>query len=148
MTKHLSDLELAVRLRVALGRLNRQMRQHSPAGLTSSAISTLAGVEALGPVRLGDLAAYEGVTSPTQSRLVAGLEAHGLVERTPDPDDKRATLLAITEEGHHQLERLRTIGAAFLVERLTSLPPEQRERLSDALSVLETLADLDQRGDA
>ena len=43
-----------------------------------------------GSVRLGDLAAAERVTSPTLTKIVANLEAAGLVHRSADPDDRRA----------------------------------------------------------
>jgi DNA-binding MarR family transcriptional regulator len=146
MTKRVpefADVELAARLRLALGRLNRRLRQHGVQGLSASQVSTLASVEALGAVRLGDLAAYEGVTAPTQSRLVATLEVQGLLTRTADPDDKRATRLDITPEGRRRLEQLRNERSAFLVERLGLLTDDQRQRLVDALDALETLAEAD-----
>ncbi|MFL6054806.1 MAG: MarR family winged helix-turn-helix transcriptional regulator [Actinoallomurus sp.] len=136
----LTDVELAARLRMTLGRLSRRVRQYGSRTLTSSQASTLSSVEALGPVRLGDLAAHEGVSAPTQSRLVASLEGQSLLRRTPDVDDRRATLLEITPEGRRELGRLRTERSAFLVERLGTLSPEQRAALVSALDVLETLA--------
>lgn len=137
----LTNVELAARLRMTLGRLNRRVRQHGPRTLSSSQASTLASVDALGPVRLGDLAAHEGVTAPTQSRLVASLEQQGLLRRTPDADDRRATLLAITPQGRRQLERLRGERSAFLVLRLGTLSAEQRHALVMALDALEALAE-------
>lgn len=136
-----TDVELAARLRMTLGRLSRRVRQHGPQTLTSSQASTLASLEALGPVRLGDLAAREGVTAPTQSRLVASLESQGLLRRTPDSEDRRATLLAITPQGRRQLEQLRNERSAFLVEQLATLSPEQRLALVNAMDALENLAE-------
>lgn len=136
----LTDAELASRLRMTLARLSRRVRQHGPHTLTAGQASTLASVETLGPVRLGDLAAHEGVTPPTQSRLVASLESQGLLRRTRDRVDKRATLLVITAQGRRQLEQLRTERSAFLVERLGTLTPEQRAALTNALDALEALA--------
>lgn len=146
MTKRVpefADVELAARLRLALGRLSRRLRQHGVQGLTASQVSTLASVETLGAVRLGDLAAYEGVTAPTQSRLVATLEVQGLLTRTADPDDKRATRLDITAEGRRRLEQLRNERSAFLVERLGLLSLAQRQHLIAALDALEALAEAD-----
>jgi len=136
-----TNAELAARLRMTLGRLNRRVRQHGPQMLSASQTSTLASVEALGPVRLGDLAAHEGVTAPTQSRLVASLESQGLLLRTPDSDDRRATLLAITAQGRRQLEQLRNERSAFLVEQLGTLSAGQRAALVAALDALEALAE-------
>jgi DNA-binding MarR family transcriptional regulator len=137
----LTNVELAARLRMTLGRLNRRVRQHGPQSLSSSQASTLASVENLGPVRLGDLAAHEGVTAPTQSRLVASLEQQGLVRRMPDAEDRRATLLAITAQGRRQLDQLRGERSAFLVGQLGTLTPEQRTALVAALDALESLAE-------
>src|SRR4051794_27490460 len=137
----LTDVELAARLRMTLGRLHRRVRQHGPQGLSSSQASTLSSVEALGPVRLGDLAAHEGVTAPTQSRLVASLEQQGLLRRMPDPEDRRATLLAITPQGRRQLEQLRGERSAFLVSQIATLTDEQRAALVAALNALEALAE-------
>ncbi|MCW2860839.1 MAG: MarR family transcriptional regulator [Actinoallomurus sp.] len=137
----LTDVELAARLRMTLGRLNRRVRQHGPQSLSSSQASTLASVETLGPVRLGDLAAHEGVTAPTQSRLVGSLEHQGLVRRMPDAEDRRATLLAITAQGRRQLDQLRGERSAFLVGQLGRLSPERRTALVAALDALEALAE-------
>jgi DNA-binding MarR family transcriptional regulator len=126
---------------MTLGRLNRRVRQHGPQTLSSSQASTLASVEALGPVRLGDLAAHEGVTAPTQSRLVGSLEQQGLLRRTPDAEDRRATLLAITPQGRRQLDQLRGERSAFLVGQLGTLSDEQRTALVAALDALEALAE-------
>lgn len=137
----LTDVELAARLRMTLGRLNRRVRQHGQQTLSSSQASTLASVDALGPVRLGDLAGHEGVTAPTQSRLVGSLERQGLLRRMPDPEDRRATLLAITAQGRRQLEQLRGERSAFLVGQIGTLTREQRTALVAALSALESLAE-------
>jgi DNA-binding MarR family transcriptional regulator len=136
-----NDAELAVQLRTILGRLGRRIRQHAPQSLTAGQISTLAGLETIGPVRLGDLADYEGVSAPTQSRIVASLQAHHLIDRTPDPDDGRAFLLAISAQGAARLAHLREERSAFLIERIAALPPEQRDALLTALPALEALAE-------
>jgi DNA-binding MarR family transcriptional regulator len=140
VTEDLTDAELAARLRLALARLTRRMRQHTPQGLSSSQVSTLASVEELEPVRLSDLAAAEGVSLPTQSRVVASLEKVHLLIRKPDPDDGRAAQLQITTGGRQRLEQLRTERSAFLVERLGTLTGPQRVALAGALDALETLA--------
>src|SRR5579872_4961725 len=86
------------RLRVALARLSRRLRRHEVAGLTPTQLAALATVEQAGPMRLGDLAAIEGIAPSTLTRLVAALEESGYVRRSPDPADARATTLVITEE--------------------------------------------------
>jgi DNA-binding MarR family transcriptional regulator len=131
------------RLRVALARLSRRLRGHQLAGLTPTQLAALSTVERVGPLRLGDLAAAEGIAPSTLTRLVAALEELGYVRRDADPKDARASTLAITPRGHETLERLRAENSALLAQRLMLLSSEQRAALAAALSALEALADPD-----
>jgi DNA-binding MarR family transcriptional regulator len=131
------------RLRVALARLSRRLRGHQLAGLTPTQLAALSTVERAGPLRLGDLAAAEGIAPSTLTRLVAALEELGYVRRDADPKDARASTLAITPKGHETLERLRAENSALLAQRLMLLSPEQRAALAAALPALEALADPD-----
>src|SRR6201995_4173192 len=114
------------RLRVALARLARRLRKHELAGLTPTQLAALATVERSGPMRLGDLAAAEGIAPSTLTRLVTALEDSGLVRRFADPSDARASTLAITPRGHDTLERLRTETTMVLTQSLSLLTPAQR----------------------
>jgi DNA-binding MarR family transcriptional regulator len=129
------------RLRVAIARLSRRLRRHELAGLTPTQLAALSTVERSGPLRLGDLAAAEGIAPSTLTRLVAALEEYGYVQRDADPRDARASTLAITHKGHEILETLRQEGTALLTQSLMLLSPEQRSALATALPVLELLAD-------
>jgi DNA-binding MarR family transcriptional regulator len=100
-------------------------------------------LEQSGPLRLGDLAAAEGIAPSTLTRLVAVLEELGYVRRDADPKDARASTLAITREGHETMERLRAENSALLTQRVMLLTPQQRSALADALPALEALADPD-----
>jgi DNA-binding MarR family transcriptional regulator len=129
------------RLRVALARLARRLRKHELAGLTPTQLAALATVERSGPMRLGDLAAAEGIAPSTLTRLVTALEDSGYVRRFADPTDARASTLAITPRGHDMLERLRSETTMVLTESLSLLTPAQRAALAEALPVLEQLAE-------
>jgi DNA-binding MarR family transcriptional regulator len=131
------------RLRVALARLSRRMRRHELAGLTPTQLAALSTVEQAGPIRLGDLAAAEGIAPSTLTRMVAALEELGYVRRDADPRDARASTLAITDAGHKTLERLRDENAALLTKWLAQLLPEQRAALAAAVPALEALGDVD-----
>jgi DNA-binding MarR family transcriptional regulator len=131
------------RLRVAIARLSRRLRRHELAGLTPTQLAALATVERVGPLRLGDLAAAEGIAPSTLTRLVTALEEYGYVQRYSDPSDARASTLAITPGGHEVLERIREKGSALLTKSLLQLTDEQRSVLADALPVLEQLAEAD-----
>src|SRR5487761_184930 len=109
------------RLRVAIARLSRRLRRHELAGLTPTQLSALATVERTGPLRLGDLAAAEGIAPSTLTRLVAALEERGYVKRCPDPADARATTLVITTRGRQILDRIRGESTLVLAQSLSEL---------------------------
>jgi DNA-binding MarR family transcriptional regulator len=131
--------ETAARLRVVIARLARQLRQHSPGGLTPSQWSALATAETHGPLRIGDLADREGVTAPTATRVVASLEEAGLLSRASDPADRRTSYIALTDAAREKLATIRGAQATELVQRLSDMPPDDVQRLLDLLPILESL---------
>lgn len=133
------------RLRVAIARVSRRLRRHELAGLTPTQLSALATVERAGPLRLGDLAAAEGIAPSTLTRLVTALEDRGHVERCPVPGDARASTLVITAQGRAVLERIRQESTSVLADSLRALTSEQLAALAAALPALEQLADAEPR---
>ena len=133
--------ELAARLRVEIGRLQRQIRQNDHEGFTPSQISALASLGARGPMRLGELARVECVAPPTLTKLVAGLESAGLVERSPDPTDGRSALVGLTRAGRAALTRVRNERTAFLAERIGRLSPVEQDRVPDVIDLITRLAE-------
>jgi DNA-binding MarR family transcriptional regulator len=143
-----SDLPTAIdatRLRVAIARLSRRLRRHELAGLTPTQLSALATVEKAGPLRLGDLAAAEGIAPSTLTRLVTVLEESGYVRRCAVPGDARASTLAITPDGQLVLARIREETTKVLRGMLADLTPDQRAAIATALPALEQLAGPDPR---
>jgi DNA-binding MarR family transcriptional regulator len=57
------------------------------------------------PHRTTELATTSGVSQPTATAAVTSLEARGLVARTADPQDRRATLIVLTEPGRTTLDK-------------------------------------------
>jgi DNA-binding MarR family transcriptional regulator len=135
----------ATRLRVAIARLSRRLRHHQLAGLTPTQLSALATVERFGPMRLGDVAAAEGIAPSTLTRIVTALEECAYVKRCAVPGDARASTLAITQRGHEVLERIRQETTATLTESLMMLAPDQIAALATAIPALEQLAEADPR---
>ena len=81
---------LAAHLRLAVARTARRLRQEAGGGLSPTLTAALATVERHGPLTPSELAARERVQRPTATKLVARLEADGLVARTADPTDGRS----------------------------------------------------------
>src|ERR1051326_994876 len=94
--KESTDLAaLASRLRLAVMRLSRRLRQQTPDAITASPISALLGIDGCGPLTVGELAAHEQVQPPTITRTVAALEEQGLVLREVDTADRRVSRVTI-----------------------------------------------------
>jgi DNA-binding MarR family transcriptional regulator len=128
------------RVAEALARVTRSTRRalQLPLGVTSLAV--LVTLADRGPMRLGDLAAHEGITPATLSRVVAVLEEDGYAARRPDPADRRAAILAITVAGSRVLADARAAHADVLAARWSALTAAQRRALTAALPALEALA--------
>ena len=138
-----AEAQLASRLRLAVTRLHRRLRQHSAGGLTQSQASALASIWQLGSPTLGALAARESVQPPSMTRIVGGLEELGHVVRVTEPADRRVTRVALTPQGTEVLERSRSLKNAFLVRQLHRLAPDERRALADLTVLLERLVALD-----
>lgn len=135
----------ATRLRVVIARLSRRMRRHQLAELTPTQLSALSTVERAGPLRLGDVAAAEGIAPSTLTRTVSVLEGRGYVKRCAVPGDARASTLAITPRGREVLKRIRQDSTAMLARLLMRLTPERTAALARAIPVLEQLAEAEHR---
>ena len=133
--------ELASRLRLAITRTARRLRQQSDPALSPTQAATLATIERAGPLTPSELARIERVQRPTISRVTARLGQAGLIERLPDELDGRGARLRLTEEGRRTLRGLRSRKTAYLAERLERLDPEERAVLAQASELLERLLD-------
>ncbi|MCD9625565.1 MarR family winged helix-turn-helix transcriptional regulator [Rhabdothermincola salaria] len=139
------DDETASRLRLALMRVARRLRQESPPGVTPSQLSALATIDGRGPLTIGELAAHENVQPPTISRIVGTLEGDGWVERIADANDRRVALVRSTPKAHRELARIRRERNAYLARRLSSLEPADLEAVLAALPALERLLQEEER---
>jgi DNA-binding MarR family transcriptional regulator len=131
--------ETAARLRVAIARLARQLRQTSPGGLSPSQWSALVSIDDNQSLRIGDLADREGVSAPTATRLVASLEELGLLARTTDPADRRTAYVSLTDDGRKKLEWARGMAAASLADRISTMPEADYNKLLELIPLLESL---------
>lgn len=86
-----------------------------------------------GPMRLSNLAAQWGVNKSTMTPQVRRLEAKGLLDRGPDPADRRATLLETSAGGLELQQQIGAAGAAAFDHILSTWSPEDREVLGTML---------------
>jgi DNA-binding MarR family transcriptional regulator len=139
-TRKPSDVgELPARLRLAIVRTARRLRQEAGTDLSPSLTSALATIERHGPLTPSELAEIERVKRPSATRIVAKLEQAGLVDRAADPSDGRVSLVTASREGRTLLRRLRTRKNAYLARRMRDLDPDDVAALERAAEILERL---------
>ena len=135
--KTLSDS--AARLRLAITRTARRLRQEAAGELSPTSAATLATVERHGPLTPSEVAEIERIRRPSATRSLRCLEDAGLVRRTPDPADGRSSLVSVTAAGRERLRRLRGRKNAYLARRMRDLPPTDVEALERAAEILERI---------
>jgi DNA-binding MarR family transcriptional regulator len=119
-----------------LGLVQREIARHALAELGSQGFVALGAIHALGPVRVSDVARRLNVDLSVASRQVAALCGAGYVRREPDPDDRRAQLVSLTEAGERVLaECHRRMVHAFGLA-LADWSAEDVAALSDGLQRL------------
>jgi len=136
---NITEQELPARLRLAIMRLARRLRQQADADATPSMLSALASIEYRQPVTLGELAEAERVTPPTMSKIVARLQEAELVTRTPDPNDKRIQRLSLSIRGERSIARSKSRKNAYLAKKLRKLEPHEVAKLEAAVAVIEKI---------
>ena len=131
--------DLASRLRLDISRMARRLRQEAGADLSPSMTAALATIERHGPLTPSELAERERVQRPTVTRVLARLEEAGLVVRAADPQDRRCSLVSISDDGRELLGAMRERKDAFLARRIDALEPADREALDRAAAIFERM---------
>lgn len=119
----------------------RELRHRSsealaPWDIAPSHSRALGVVARHGTLRLGDLAEHLRIAPRSTTEVVDALEHRGLVERLPDPDDRRATLVQLTEHGQEVVAAIRTARSEQTDAFFATLSPTDRDRLRAILRKL------------
>lgn len=93
----------------------------------------LSGLERTGPRSAADLAPEIGLDRSGVTRRASRLEEAGLVRREPDPTDRRATLLALTDAGQRTVRTLRERLSARITADLASWPTDEAATFARSL---------------
>lgn len=96
-------------------------------------------LEAEGAQRIGAIASALRVTQPGITKLATTLEEQSLVTRSDDPDDARATVLAITDEGSQALGDWKVELGEALSPMFARLSDEDWNHLERAAQILATI---------
>ncbi len=83
-----------------------------------------------------DIAKRLRIEGPTMTRMLDTLEADGLVERLPDPADRRTKQLRVTPAGEKALEDIFAIADQLRDRLLREIPTERMDELNELLVML------------
>lgn len=125
---------------LATRRARARLSREDGLALTPSQLHLLEALD--GPdssLTVGRLAEAAGVTAPTATRMLDGLERAGVVERSADPRDRRCVNVRLTHGGRELVSAKRAAVAAKRAELFARLAPRER---ADATRLLRRLADL------
>jgi DNA-binding MarR family transcriptional regulator len=135
------------RLKRCAALIQRQLDQEfARFGLSGWEFDVLATLRRAGaPYRLAPTALFSTlmVTSGTMTHRLKGLEARGLVERQPNPEDARSLLVQLTDAGLALIEQALPAHVANEKHIMAALPPHDLATLDEALARLLAVLDAD-----
>ena len=128
---------------MVFSRLRRRLKDLATGGdLTPSQTAVLTRLWKEGASSTSALAAAERLRPQSMAAIVAALEAHGLIQRTPDPDDGRSQLITPTRDGRRRAESDRQAREEWLARALQDQFTERERRvIVEALVLLQRLTD-------
>jgi len=105
-------------------------------GLSFSQISILMRLVHGGSIGVSEIGEQLGVTNAAASQAVDRLVQLGLIERTEDPEDRRAKRLALTQKGHDLIDEGVEARSKWIEGLTDALTPEQQNMIISALTLL------------
>jgi DNA-binding MarR family transcriptional regulator len=119
--------------------LRRVSRADAGAGTSPARLSALSVLVFAGPKTMSELAELERVKVPTMSRLVAAMEAEGLVRRERHGTDARSVVLHPTVKGRRLLDRARELRLSLLESLLSTATPREVATIREAADIVDRL---------
>lgn len=138
------DIELATSLRTTIGRLvklmRRETRNESQLSLTERATMGLLYPD--GGLAPSEIARMEKVTTQSMSQVINHLVELEYISRTPSGDDKRKTILRLTDAGRRRVESARQEKAEWLAQMLHQrVTSQEKEVLTESIKILSKIID-------
>lgn len=112
------------------GDVRRSLLGAAARTLSTNDITLLRMIITRGPVRISDLASWQGVDKSTVTPQVHRLEQRGVVARHSDPADKRAVLLTATDHGRQSLDEIDKAGVHLFENALDGWSDADRRALA------------------
>jgi DNA-binding MarR family transcriptional regulator len=119
----------------------RQLRETSkqtlaPWDINPSQLRALRAITRDGVMRLSELSDHLHIAPRSTTEVVDALESRGLVQRRPDPGDRRATLVEVTEQGASVLDAIQAARVTEAERVFGRLSPADRAHLARILRAL------------
>lgn len=129
---------LAAELRAISSKLKRKLReQGGRSDLRPSQVSVLLRIEKDGPAAVSTLARAEGMRPQSMSTIITSLLDAGLVSGSPDPNDRRQTLMSLSRKCLKLLRESRAAKQDWLTTRIQKkLSSQEQEKLASAIELL------------
>ncbi len=108
-------------------------------GVTMAQCHAILEIGAAGELNLKDLAARLGLDNSTLSRTVESLVKDGLVERTPNMADRRATVIRLNEKGRAARDRINSTWNGICRDMFRGLSRDKHHQLIESVSILADL---------
>ena len=135
-------INLASELRATLGMLKRRLRERGGVGdLTPTQTDVLVRLDRDGPSSTSKLARDSGIRPQSMGTIIAGLEAAGLVNGSPDPNDGRQTLISLTAHCQDMILKGRAARQDWLTSKLEQLSPDEQANLIAAVAILRRISE-------
>ena len=122
-----------------------QALDSTEAPITLAQYRMLVALDADDRQNVRDLAARLGVERSTATRMCDRLVGAGLIERNPDPSDRRAVVISLTGPGREVVVAVTRTRRDIVAALLRSLPPARRGELVDILDEFSDLAEKHER---
>lgn len=123
---------------IRLGHRAKSMLNTGDLGAEYSALLLLLPLHHQGPMRVTDLAELKQADPSTVSRQAAQLVKAGLARREADPEDGRASRLAVTEAGAIACRQVKAAREALVAEALSHWPAERVEAFVELFTEFNT----------
>lgn len=135
--QYASTLNQAIRL-LSLRHRARAAQLLAPLGLHAGQEAVLLELHRAGPRIQAQLSEALGCEPPSVTLMTRKLEASGHVTRTPDPADKRATVVTLTASGETLVDRITELWVTLAEETVRGLPANLLEPLPGILQAMST----------
>lgn len=136
-------VQVANELRPVTMKLARELRREAhPLGVTGNQVTLLIQIWKNPTIGVRELAALEGVSPAAISGHVRRLEGAGLIERVPDPHDRRRHALVVTTGGEGVIRSVKRRRTAWLAERMKTLAPDELAAIETAIAPLRRLLEI------